>query len=146
MRKVPTSKFPFYVFDIIDPRSADIFYIGCGRGSRIRKTVNPMNAESSWKRARLEAIIRAGHTPIASIVLCFATMQEAIIFERERQIKFRLTPDDIVKRQPAPSIRLAPTRRRRIEDRWKPVSSWCGHPHYSQECRFLPHYCVPRGA
>lgn len=144
MRKVPTSKFPFYVFDIVDPRSSDVFYVGCGRGNRIIKTINPKHAESSWKRKRLESIIRAGHTPMATIVLCFATMPEALIFERARQIKFRLTPEDIMKREPVPSIRVASTRRRRIEDRLKPISSWCGHPHYNRECRFLPHYCVPR--
>lgn len=137
MRKVPTSKFPFYVYDIIDPRTNRVFYVGCGKGNRIRTTLNP-SAGGHWKRSKLESIAWDGLEPIATIVMCFATRPEALIFERERQIRFFLAPDDVNQEYSA-----RPTARARPNDH-NPVSSWCGHPKYDRVCRFLPQYCVPR--
>lgn len=134
MRRVPTSQFPFYVYDILDPRTDRVFYVGCGTGRRIRTTINPENAASRWKRGKLESIIRAGHKPVANIVQCFATRPEALVFERDRQIRFRLVPEAMEQ--------FIPIEERVVARR--PVSSWCGHPNYDRPCRFLPQYCVPR--
>src|SRR5258708_6867519 len=90
MRKVPTSKFPFYVYDIIDPRTKHVFYVGCGRGNRIRTTVSQHPSASYEKRAALKSIARAGLKPVVKIVMCFAERSEALAFEHERQIRFRL--------------------------------------------------------
>lgn len=134
MRRIPTSTFPFYVYDIIDPRNGDVFYVGCGRGDRIRSTLNPTEA-TAWKLTKLKSIRKSGLEPVATIVMCFATRPEALNFERERQVQFRLTPEHmerkrVTKRKTSLAVRNA-------------VSSWCGHPEYDRVCRLLPHYCVP---
>jgi len=158
MRRKPTSGYRFYVYDLIDPRTGDIFWVGSGTGTRHERS--RFDVSNPVKRAAIVAIEAARLEPISKIILCFRTRAEALVFERERQRRFGLPWIGPVKSSMDDSEAIARLERAREFGRQlalaqhdpsplpkdaPPVASWCSHPHYKPQkpLRFMPYWCYP---
>lgn len=75
----------YYVYDLVDPRTNETFYVGKGCGSRKhRHELDALKGEKSAKAARILAIIASGHSVVAITVKSFASEVEAYEFEASR--------------------------------------------------------------
>ena len=69
---------PFYVYELRDPRTNSVFYVG--KGTKNRLEVHSADEENS-KSARIHEIERAGQTVVRIIVGRFRTEEEAFAVE-----------------------------------------------------------------
>lgn len=77
----------FYVYELIDPRSGEAFYVGKGKGTRISMHVRNARAgriDNAEKHKRIVEIHDAGFEVIESIVLAGLSEETALRIERER--------------------------------------------------------------
>jgi hypothetical protein len=83
---------PYYVYALVDPRDAQIFYVGKGTGSRLaahgrqadlapEAAVSSAKVASSAKVKRIRAIRRAGLEPCVDIVRHGLSEHEALLVE-----------------------------------------------------------------
>lgn len=81
----------FYVYDLIDPRNGEVFYVGKGTGNRVRQHVRGAQAgrvANIHKHRRIMEIIESGHQVTEQIVAEFDSEATAYQFERQRIDQF----------------------------------------------------------
>lgn len=75
----------YYVYDLIDPRNGNPFYVGKGKGNRVAQHENDAKrGEISEKCDRIRDIWAAGHKVERRIVQHFVWEKEAYAFEEKR--------------------------------------------------------------
>lgn len=78
----------FYVYDLIDPRTGQIFYVGKGTGRRTHAHVKAARGGEPGKKCdRIREILAAGLTVEVSIIREFDDESLAYAFERRRIAK-----------------------------------------------------------
>lgn len=75
----------FFVYDLIDPRNGEVFYVGKGSGRRPgQHTKEAMSGKRSRKCDRIRAILAGGAEVRVTIARRFTSEQDAYAFEIER--------------------------------------------------------------
>ena len=75
----------FFVYDLIDPRTDEVFYVGKGMGRRPEQhTAEALKGKRSSKCERIRAILDSGQSVRVSIARRFTCESAAYAFEVER--------------------------------------------------------------
>lgn len=81
----------FYVYELIDPRDASVFYVGKGQGDRaaehLRETLRA-ERPSGAKQERIAAIVALGQRPLIHIAERFDDEHEALDAEADRIARY----------------------------------------------------------
>lgn len=85
----------YYVYELIDPRNNEPFYVGKGHGSRIyahvyEANLEPHNWSNRLKCQRILSIIRDNYTVIQNKISTGLTEEEAFVFEADLIQKHKL--------------------------------------------------------
>lgn len=76
----------YYVYELVDPRDGSVFYVGKGKGNRIRQHVAKARnggVDNPFKIERIVEIIRSGHDVVERKV--HEGVSEAVAFRMERR-------------------------------------------------------------
>ena len=77
----------FYVYELIDPRNGEVFYVGKGQADRVGDHLRDALAGRIGNKAKHEAImdiVSAGLRPIESVIANFEDEDDALSAEAER--------------------------------------------------------------
>lgn len=106
----------FYVYQLVDPRDGAIFYVGKGKGDRVRHHVRQAKRGrigNQEKHDRIIAILADGRIPVEMIVAEFDDEREAIDHE-EDLIKFHGI-ENLTNKKARGTLSVGPTT---VEDQW----------------------------
>lgn len=83
---IRASNFPYYVYELIDPRDMKTFYVGKGKGNRVHEHIKKVERNSAYlsnpkKNEKIKDILNAGLRPIEKIIERFETDEEAVEYE-----------------------------------------------------------------
>ncbi|MGM0597692.1 MAG: LEM-3-like GIY-YIG domain-containing protein [Myxococcota bacterium] len=74
----------FYVYELIDPKTNKVFYVGKGRANRVYTHLKKaINGDPSDKGFKIREILKTGQKPKLNIVKQGLTEEEAYSFERK---------------------------------------------------------------
>ena len=93
----------FYVYVLIDPRSSDVFYVGKGKGSRMRAHYRQWRVgkeRNSAKALRIAEIVGCGLRPVAAWVQ--DGLSEPDAYRAERHVMFSIGLDKLTNSLGAP--------------------------------------------
>lgn len=116
----------FYVYNLIDPRNGEVFYVGKGAGHRVKQHVRDAvsgRVTNRHKHRRIMEILDDGDTVIERIVADFDTERDAYKFERTRirELKEQLTN---ISHGTKSTEEVAPDRARHWLTKIKPFDVW----------------------
>lgn len=80
--------YPYYVYELIDPRNMKVFYVGKGKGNRAYEHTKKVKRNSLYKSNKaknelIQEILHSGNKPIEIIIERYATDQEAVEHEAD---------------------------------------------------------------
>lgn len=83
-----TEKQDYYVYELIDPRTDKVFYVGKGQGNRVYEHVkkikrNSKHTSNTEKNSMISEILDSGLEVVENIKMYFDTQDEAIEYEME---------------------------------------------------------------
>jgi len=117
----------FYVYALLDPRNAELFYIGKGTGNRCDQHLSEWRAgmiTNPHKYARIDEIARAGAEP--TTILLHTDLSESEAYRIERQTIAAIGIDNLTNQSPG-TVSAAEAARKHaalLFGRIKPVDQW----------------------
>ena len=86
LQKIREENRPYYVYELIDPRNMNVFYVGKGKGNRVYEHTKKVKRNSSTqsnkkKNEIIKDILKSGNEVIEKIVERFETDEEAVEHE-----------------------------------------------------------------